>query len=102
MMSFQKGEIAASFLYNGKRVELVPAEMRELPEGGFEISLPDGLTAILQVTQVADGVWTQLLRFEHRGTVNSGVLSRIRSFERVFPVNDALIYENITGDVWAA
>ncbi len=90
--------VCATFEYAGEPVSLVPGAMIRTGGGIYEKTLPDGLTAVLTIDTVADGAWTQLLSFEHRGEKISRTIGRIRSFDRVFATGGAAVYESLNGD----
>lgn len=51
---------AASFLYNGERVDLDPASMRKTGPGVFEKTMEDGLTAVLEIGEISPDAVIQL------------------------------------------
>ncbi|MBO4406525.1 MAG: alpha-galactosidase [Clostridia bacterium] len=89
---------AASFLYDGERVELDPASMRKTGPGVFEKTMEDGLTAVLEIGETAPDAVMQLLRFENRGAGKSGTISAVRSLDALFPAGGEAAFESLTGD----
>ena len=97
-MFTEKTKQAASFLYNGRAVSLVPAQMEQTAAGIFEYTLPDGLTAVLEIAEPAPGAREQKLRFEHRGSGNSGTLTRIAALDAAEALQTDLVWESLAGD----
>ena len=96
-MFFDLNRRAASFYYNGDFVELIPARMTRKGKN-YEKTLPDGLTAILEIDDPAENARYQLLRFENRGSADSGEISRARSLDLVLPADGVAVWESLKGD----
>lgn len=92
------GGATASFVYNGEKITLDPAGMRETASGTYEKTLPDGLTAILELASPAENARTQHLRFEHRGNENSGAISFPCALDAAAALPGSAVYESLQGD----
>ncbi|MBR5428573.1 MAG: alpha-galactosidase [Clostridia bacterium] len=97
-MFFDMQAERASFCHNGEKIALIPEQMTAAGEGVYEKTLPDGLTAILEIETFGENAFYQLLRFEHRGEENSGIVSCVRSLDLSLPADGDPVWESIKGD----
>ncbi|MBE5767129.1 MAG: hypothetical protein E7335_08215 [Clostridiales bacterium] len=86
----------SSFYYGDAKVNLIPAKMNKVSGNVFEHLMDDGLCAILEIAQT-DKYFTVLLKFEHRGSADSGRIHTVRSLDFSIPGATAC-WRTLTGD----
>lgn len=87
----------ASFCYGNQEISLIPAQMNDIGSSAYEMLLPDGLCARLDVEEIGKNARCVLLSFEHRGEENSAQISRVRSMDMSFPASFA-VWRSFSGD----
>ncbi len=90
----------ASLCLNGRRIELIPAEMASAGEDLYTTTV-DGVRLDLTVNHPADNTFTTLLRLTNERAENSPRITNVRSFDMRFPAATAL-FDGITGEAVCA
>ena len=88
----------ASFTYGGEEVALIPDEMAREGAGRWVRTMPDGLRAVLELSEPEPGGGTALLRFENASDRPSLPIARVRTLDVTVPVSGAVRFETLDGD----
>ncbi len=98
MMHDPKQLRLASFSLGGERVELIPARMRRSGDS-YSLSLPGGLTAILNLTSPAEDFWRWTVVLRNDGDADTAQITDLCGLDMTIPADGTVSWESLKGDV---